>query len=314
MKLRDWFAFIALGSIWGSSFLWIKIAVQEISPLMLVTLRLFIGVVGLGIIAIRTRPTFPRSRKLWLILLFLGFINTGIPYLMISWGELYIDSAVAAILNSTTPLFTMLIATIFLTDDRLTFLRLVGLFVGFLGIIILVGRDLPTIEFASMIQTEIQPEYQGIGLSSIFPNQFSLSLWGQFAVLGASLFYGISSVFARRTTQGLSPIVIGLIPLLSADASLWLITGLGRDTFVLPNLPITWLAVVWLGLMGTAVSFILYYYLIHSIGPTRTTLVTYIFPLVGLLLGVLILDELLDWRMIIGGALIVSSIVIVNKN
>jgi len=313
VKLKDWFAFITLGSIWGSSFLWIKIAVQEIDPLILVALRLFIGAIGLGAIVFYSRPSFPRSQKIWLGLFFLGFINTGIPYLLISWGELYIDSAIAAILNSTTPLFTMLIATMFLSDDKLNGLRLVGLILGFVGIIILVGRDFPQIDLEKIIQIENTSKYQAMDLLVKSPDHLPIALWGQIAVLTASLFYGISSVFARRTTQGLSPIVIGLVPLLGVDASLWLIAGLGPYNSLLPSLPITWLAVIWLGLMGTAVSFILYYYLIHSIGPTRTTLVTYVFPLVGVILGVVILDEMLDWRMIAGGALIVSSIAVVNK-
>jgi drug/metabolite transporter (DMT)-like permease len=107
--------------------------------------------------------------------------------------------------------------------------------------------------------------------------------------------------------------VIGLVPLLAADAALWSIVGAGKSAHHLPSLPITWLAVTWLGIMGTALSFILYYYLIHSVGPTRTTLVTYIFPLIGVLLGVLVLNELLDWRILVGGGMIVGSIVVVNK-
>jgi len=187
------------------------------------------------------------------------------------------------------------------------------LLIGFIGIIILVGRDLTSLKLTNEIHLSNPPQLDPAGFSMDFLGQIPLTLWGQLAVLGASLFYGISSVFARRTTQGLSPIVIGLLPLVSADAALWTFIGVGKNTHHLPKLPITWLAVVWLGIMGTALSFILYYYLIHSVGPTRTTLVTYIFPLVGVLLGVLVLHELLDWRVVIGGGLIVGSIVVVNK-
>ncbi len=313
MKLKDWLAFIALGTIWGSSFLWIKIAVQEISPLMLVALRLLFGGLGLGVIAFFNRPAFPRNLKIWFILVVLGFINTGIPFFMISWGELYIDSAIAAILNSTTPLFTMLIATLFIHDDRLTVRRLIGLLVGFVGIVILVSSNLPPSSLTSSSPFTNPPEILNAGISSNLLNQLSFSLRGQLAVLAASLFYGISSVFARRTTQGLSPIVIGLVPLLSVDAVLWTFARVGRDVHHLPNAPVTWLAVIWLGIMGTAVSFILYYYLIHSVGPTRTTLVTYIFPLVGVILGVFVLHEKLDWNVLIGGSMIVGSIVVVNR-
>jgi drug/metabolite transporter (DMT)-like permease len=313
MRPKDWLAFIALGTIWGSSFLWIKIAVQEISPLMLVSLRLLIGGVGLGAIAFYAHPTFPRNQRIWLGLIFLGFINSGIPFLMISWGEQYIESAIAAILNSTTPLFTMLIAATFLSDDKLTLRRSIGLLVGFVGIVILVSRDLSLSGLISMVQPVNLPRLHTAGFSIDFLKQVPFSILGQLAVLGASFFYGISSVFARRTTQGISPIVTGLVPLIGADAALWAVVGVGKNTNHLPILPITWLAVIWLGLIGTALSFILFYYLIHSVGPTRTSLVTYVFPLVGVILGVLVLHELLDWRVVVGGGLIVGSIVVVNK-
>ncbi len=138
-------------------------------------------------------------------------------------------------------------------------------------------------------------------------------LLGQIAVLLASMLYAISSVFARRNFQGLSPIVQGLVPLLGADVALWL-TVWGTETPLhLPRLPLTWVALFWLGFLGTALAFLLYFYLLHSVGPTRTTLVTYVFPLVGVILGVIFLHETPDWRLFVGGALIVGSIVIVNQ-
>lgn len=286
MKTKDWLAFIALGTIWGSSFLWIKIAVQEIGPFLLVAFRLLFGVLGLLVVALYTRPKMPRGRRILLILTLIGFTNNAIPYVLISWGEQYIDSAVAAILNSTTPLFAMIFAHLYLKDDRLTASRLVGLLVGFVGILILVSRDLSS------------------------GTQFNLA--GQLAVLLASILYAGTVVFARKTTQGISPIALALIPLIGADLFMWVITPMVESPLSLPTLPITWVAVVWLGLMGTCIAFLLYYYLLHSVGPTRTALVTYVFPLVGVILGVIFLGELLDWQLVVGGALVVGSIVVVN--
>jgi drug/metabolite transporter (DMT)-like permease len=205
---------------------------------------------------------------------------------LISWGEQYIDSAVAAILNSTTPLFAMVIAHVYLRDDRLTVHRLVGILVGFSGIVILVSRDL---------------------LSGV-----QINLYAQLAVLLASILYAGTSVFARKTTQGVSQVPLALIPLIGADLLLWGVTPVVESPLTLPQLPITWLAIVWLGLLGTCVAFLLYYYLLHSVGPTRTTLVTYVFPLVGVILGVVFLDELLDWHLLVGSFLVVGSILIVN--
>lgn len=92
----------------------------------------------------------------------------------------------------------------------------------------------------------------------------------------------------------------------------WLTAPVAESPFTLPKLPLTWLAILWLGLVGSCFAYLLYYYLIHSVGPTRTTLVTYVFPLVGVALGVIFLDELLDWHLLVGGSMVVGSIAVVN--
>lgn len=287
MKTKDLAAFIALSLAWGSSFLWIKIALQEIEPLTLVALRLLFGSLGLLVVVIYDRPNWPDTRRLWVVLAVLGIINTALPFVLISWGQQFIDSAVAAILNSTVPLFTMLMAHWFLQDDRLTLQRVIGLLVGFIGVVVLLLRDLDG------------------GTQN--------NLLGQAAVLLAAFCYAFSSVFARRNAKGVSPLVQAFVPLLVADAVMWVLTPLVESPVVFPDLPITWLAIAWLGLVGTCLAYLLYFYLLHAIGPTRTTMVTYVFPLVGVTLGVIFLNESLDLNLLVGGALVVVSIVIVNR-
>jgi drug/metabolite transporter (DMT)-like permease len=287
MKPKDWAAFLLLGIVWGTSFLWIKIAVQEIGPFLLVSMRILIGILGLLIYLIVTKTPLPTDRQTWTQLTILGIINNALPYLLISWGEVYIDSAVAAILNSTAPLFTMILAHLFLSDDPLTKRRGVALGVGFVGIIILVERDLN--------------------------GAFSGGLLGQLAVLLAAMFYAVSSIYARRITLNQSPAVRAILPLLGADLLLWLVTPLAESPLHIPRLPLTWVAVIWLGVMGVSLAYILYFYLLHSVGPTRTVLVTYVFPLVGVILGVLFLGEKLDWNLIAGGFMIIGGIILVNR-
>ena len=180
----------------------------------------------------------------------------------------------------------MIIAHLLLNDDRLTWKRLVGLLVGFGGIVVLLSR----------------------GLGNVIGNSF----WGEAAVLFAAFCYGASSVLGRYSSKGVSPVMGALLPLFGADAFLWTLAPLAEKPLTLPSLPVTWLALVWLGLLGTCVAFLLYFYLLGSVGPTRTTLTNYIFPLVGVLLGIVFLGEQIDWRILVGGALIVGSIVIVN--
>ena len=285
--MKQWGAFWLLGLIWGSSFLWIRIAVQEIGPVTLVSLRLLFGVLGLAAVSLWVRPTLPRDGRTWALLALLGITNTAIPFVLISWGEIHIPSAWAAILNGTTPLFTIVIAHFFLHDDRITIMRLIGLAVGFVGVIALLSRDL------------------GAALSAS-------SLPAQGAVLLAALFYAGSSVFARSRFRGVAPVVHALLPLVAADMVVWFLLPSVESPVRLPVLPMTWIALAWLGLLGSCLAYLLYYYLIHAWGPTRATLVTYVFPPVGLVLGILFLHEVADWRLLVGSGLIMGSIAIIN--
>lgn len=287
MKTKDWLAFIGLSLAWGSSFFWIKIAVQEIGPFLLVALRVLFGILGLVTVYTLRRPEWPKDRRLLRNLLILGITNTALPFVLISWAEQHIDSAVASILNSSVPLFTMVIAHFVLSDDKMTRRRVFGLLLGFLGVILLVVRDMR--------------------------GELSLNLMAQGAMILAVLFYAGSSVYARRNTQGASPIVQALVPLLSADAFIWSAAFLVESPIHLPVITMTWVALVWLGLVGSCAAYLFYYYLIHSVGPTRATMVTYTFPVVGVALGVLFLHERLDPYLILGAVLIVGSLLVVNR-
>ncbi len=287
MRSKDWFIFIALGIIWSSSFLWIKIAVREVSPATLVTLRVALGALAGVAFTIPTRVRWPRDRRSWGALSLIGVTGIALPFLLISWGELHIDSAIASILNATVPLFTMLIAHIFLQDDRMSLPKALGLVMGFTGVAILMSRDLLTASHASAL--------------------------GQAAVLTAALFYAATSVFARLHTEHIPGLVQGAAPLISASLFMGLAIPIGGLSFRLPRLPLTWAAIAWLGVLGSGLALVMWYYLLHRIGPTRTTMVTYIFPLGGMVLGVLFLDEALTWQLLAGAALIIAGIVVVNR-
>lgn len=285
MKAKHWFLFILLGAIWSSSFMWIKIAVQEVGPNTLVAFRVLFGLLfSIAVVAVQ-RTRLPRTFKAWLPLLILGLTNLAIPFFLISWGEQTIDSAIASILDATVPLFTILMAHFLLPDDKITLPKVLGLVVGFAGIVVLMSKD--------------------IGASAG-------SLLGQGAVILASLFYAISAVYARKVTEDTPGIVRSGGPLLSATAAMWISTLLFESPLHVPQLGLTWLALLFLGVVGSGVAFMLLYTLIHEIGPTRTTMVTYLFPLGGVILGVTVLNEQLTWQVAAGAALIIASLVIAN--
>ena len=285
MKAKHWIVFILLGAIWSSSFMWIKIAVQEVGPVTLVGFRVLFGLLfGVAVILIQRTP-LPRNFKAWFPLMLLGLTNVAIPFFLISWGEKSIDSAVASILDATVPLFTILIAHFSLQDDKMTLPKVLGLLIGFAGVIVLMSKD--------------------IGDSTG-------SLLGQLAVIIASMFYAGSSVFVRKTTEDTPGILRSAGPLVSATAIMWLGAALFESPVTLPQIGLTWIALLWLGIFGSGLAFVMAYYLIHEIGPTRTTMVTYLFPLGGVILGVTFLSEELTWQLITGAILIVSSLAVAN--
>jgi drug/metabolite transporter (DMT)-like permease len=286
MQPKHWTAFIFLGVIWSASFLWIKIALSEIGPFTLVAYRVLFGVFFAGGAVLLQRKAWPRDWAGWFPFLLLGITSVAIPFFLITWGELSIDSAVASILNATVPLFTIVIAHLFLLDDKMSMQRVLGLFIGFIGVIVLLSEDLSAGEQSSIL--------------------------GQAAVILASIFYAASSVYARRKTQAAPGLVRGAAPLVSATVVMWLMAPVLESPLEVPQLPLTWIAILWLGILGSGLALILWYYLLHEIGPTRTGMVTYIFPLGGVILGVIFLNEHLSWQLAVGALLIISSILVVN--
>jgi len=287
MRLREWGAFWLLGSIWGSSFLWIKIAVSEIGPATLAAVRLLFGLLGLLAVMRLRRLAMPRSTADLPAYLFMGLFNTALPFILIPWGETRIDSGMAAILNATVPLFTIVIAHFWLADERMTATRLAGLLVGFGGVVVLMNRDL------------------GAAGSTH-------SIWGQLAVLAASASYALAATFSRRHLRGHSPLLQATMVVLFADAFVWLAVAAGERPLHLPAHTITWFGLAWLGLLGSCAAYLLYFYLINAWGPTRASLVTYVFPVIGLLLGIAFLRETADWRLLAGSVLVVAGIAVVN--
>jgi len=270
MTLKNWGAFWLLGIIWGSSFLWIKIGVAEIGPITLVAFRLLFALVGLLVVFALQRRTVPRDSKTLWALVFMGVFNTAIPFALISWGETRIDSALASILNGTVPLFTIVIAHYWLSDEKISLMRVIG------------------------------------------PQGLHSSILGQLAVLAAAVSYAVSATFSRRHLRGIPPVVQATSIVFIADALAWAGVPLAEQPVTWPSLPITWFALIWLGLLGSCVAYLLYFYLLNSVGATKSTLVTYVFPVIGLILGIIFLGETADWRLLVGSALVVGGIAVVN--
>jgi len=289
MKNKDWILFWLAGLIWGTSFLWIKIAVDDVSPIMLVAFRTLFGSLGLGLIVALNKQahvSWNIIRKRLFDFFIMGMFNIAFPWLLFSWAGQFIDSGTSAILNGTMPLFTILLSPIFIQDDRITLPKVGGLVIGFIGVVILM---------APSIQSE-----------------WSNDLLGQAAILLATLSYASAIVFARKKSGGLPAQMQAFLQLSAATIIIWVTALFTEKPIIFPQLPITWLALLWLGLLGSCIAYIIYFSLLHKIGPTRMSMVTYIPPLIGMILGVVFLKEQFYWQALLGAILILSGITIVN--
>jgi drug/metabolite transporter (DMT)-like permease len=282
----DWLIFFALGFIWGSSYLFIKLAVDDFGTFTLVALRLVVGAVLLWIVVRIAKQPLPRERRIYGHLLVMAIINITIPFLLITWAEQSVESSLAAILTSPVPLFAIVLSALFLHDEPLRVNGLVGLVVGFIGVIIITSRGLT-----------------GAGSS----------VAGELALIGATISYAAGAVYARRNVRGLP----AMIPAVFQVSFAALITGvlavlLEHPWTATPDTQAVF-AILWLGILGSGIAYLFVFRLFAHWGATRTTLVAYEIPVVGIVLGYLVLAEPIDGRIIFGTALVIGGIGLVNS-
>jgi drug/metabolite transporter (DMT)-like permease len=281
-----WLLFLALGFMWGSSYLFIKLAVDDFGTFTLVALRLAVGALLLWAVVLATRQELPREPRIYGHLFVMGLVNIVIPFVLITWAEQSVDSSLAAILTAPVPLFAIVIAPFFLHDEPIRVNGVVGLLVGFVGVVILTSRDL------------------AVGDSD---------LSGEIALLGAAFSYAIGAVYARRNMRGVPP----LIPAVFQVSFALLVSGIialvaERPWEARPD-PEAIFSILWLGIVGSGLAYLVVFRLFAAWGATRTTMVAYEIPVVGILLGYFVLAEPVDFRLLIGTALVVGGVALVNS-
>ncbi len=289
MVEMKWTVLLTLGTIWGASYLFIKIGGAEIPPVTFVTVRLSVATIAVGLILLARRETYPRWRpQVWLPLLVMGITNGVVPYVLITWGETQIPSGLAGILVGTMPIFTVLLAHWVTNDEKLNAYKIVGIATGFIGVVVLFLPDLR----------------QGI----------TLSLIGSLAVVVAAISYAFAGVYAHRYIRNVSHLAAEFGQL-TTGAIILLPASLLHDQpwRLTPSLPAAG-SLLTLALLGTAFAYLLYYWLIEHAGPTSTSLVTYISPVSAIFLGAVILHEQFDWTAFAGFASIVAGVALVSRS
>ena len=283
----DWFLFILLGFFWGSSYLFIKIGVDEgLQPFTLVATRLFFGLLLLGAVVAIAREQLPRQPRMYGHLLMMGFFSVALPFMLITWAEQSVDSSLAAVLTGAVPLFVIPFAAILLPTEKITLNAIIGIAIGLVGVAVVVGFN-P----ASLAGTE---------------------LVAQLALIGAAASYALGGVYARRNVQGLRPMIPALFQVLFALVMTAIPAILLERPWEGPLTTNAIFAVIWLGILGSGAAYLIFFRLLRSWGATRTSLVAYLLPIWGLVLGAIVLSEPIDARLIAGTALVIAGIGLVN--
>lgn len=280
MMPGEWALLVALSLLWGGSYFFNAVAVAALPPFTIVAVRVTLGAVFLYAAARVSGLRLPTDRASWSAFAVMGILNNVIPFSLIVWGQDRVASGLAAILNATTPLFTVLVAHAFTHDEPMTPGSVVGVVIGFAGVVILIG-----------------PGALGEAAGDLI---------AEFAILAASVSYAVSVVYGRRFSRaGLAPLAtasgqIGAAAMMMVPIALiidrpWTLAVPGGTVFG---------ALLGLGALSTFLAYILYYRILAKAGSVNLMLVTFLIPVSAILLGTLILGERLAANHFLGMAVI----------
>ncbi len=286
-RLLPYVAFVALGLIWGASFLFIKVALQDMGPTVIVLGRSASGALALAVImAVTGRELFRNLRPRLGLFIFMAVFNALLPWVLIAWGEEHVSSGLASILNSTTTLWVALFIYWVIPAERPTALNYAGVLIGVAGVVILVA-----------------PELAQHGISG--------DIVGALAVVCASMSYAVAALFVRVRMRGMN-VYEQSLGQLAATALLALpvaAPALPQVHLALPAVA----AVLALGVGGSGVAYLLYYYTMHTLGAVRATGVTFVVPITAVFWGALLLHESVSLATVAGGLVILAGIVLTNR-
>jgi drug/metabolite transporter (DMT)-like permease len=274
-----------LAFIWGWSFLFIKVAGEGLSPPTVAFGRVALGSITLHLLLRARGIAMPTDRRTWWLFTAVAFFGSSLPFTMLAWGEQRITSALTAVLNASTPLFTAIAAALML-KDRLRALQAAGLLMGFAGVVVAAGLGGKDLAHSSIL--------------------------GSLAAIGAGVSYGIAFTLVRKYLTEMPSMAAAAGQITMATvllAPFAVVTSIQSGVHLRPSRV---LSIVLLGVFGTGLAYVLSYRIIADLGPTRASLVTYLIPVVAVAVGVLVLDEPFELRQLSGGLLIVAGIAIVS--
>ncbi len=280
--------FILAGVVWGASFLFMKVALEGMAPGQIAWARILLGAMTLGVFMLLRRERLPRRLRIWMHMTVIAAVFCLGPFMLFAWAQQYITSGLASIYNATTPIMTAIMAWAVFRVEKLRLMQIVGILLGMLGVIVIIAP------------------WQGL--------DFSQSLLAQAACLGATACYGFSLAYLRRFVPAgtMNPLVTVFMFVGIAAMMMLLLTP------VLALAPVRldfWIvaSVLILGCIGTGVTFIWNQNLLEAWGPTGVSTVTYITPVIGVLLGVVVLGESLHWNEPLGAVFVLLGILLAQR-
>jgi drug/metabolite transporter (DMT)-like permease len=276
MGMREWLMLLLLSMLWGGSFFFTAIAIKSLPPFTIVFLRVGIAAAILNVVVIALGMKMPGGGRAWATFFGMGLLNNAIPFCLIVWGQSHIASGLAAILNATTPLWTVIAAHFFTDDERLTGSRVVGVGIGLVGVVLMIGLS----------------SLKGLGTDFV----------AQIAVLAAALSYAIAGVYGRTFQRMRIEPILTATGQVTASTIILLPVALIADRpwmLAMPGLPV-WLAIVGIAGLSTALAYFLYFRILATAGATNLLLVTFLIPVSAILLGWLVLGERLGLNHFVG--------------
>ena len=288
MTARVWIWLLSLSVLWGGSFFFAKVALDELAPLSVVFGRVALAAAALNLALAFSAGSLFQRKVPWRSFFAMGMLNNIVPFALIFWGQTQIASGLASIINATTPLFTLVVAHFLTKDERIDAVKLSALLIGIGGVAVLMGPDV---------------------LNS------SHGLWGQVACLGAALSYAFAGIYGRRfKMMGVAPLDAAAGQLTASTMLILPIMLIVDQPWTLPAFPsaTVWAALSGLALLSTAIAYVLYFRILSAAGATNLLLVTFLIPVTAILLGAAVLGEHLLPRHFAGMALIGLSLAAID--
>jgi drug/metabolite transporter (DMT)-like permease len=288
MNGQEWLALVLLSVLWGGSFFFASVQLKALPPFTIVFLRVGLAAIILNVLVKTLGKNMPTEPSTWRAFLGMGLLNNAVPFCLVVWGQSHIASGLAAILNATTPISTVIVAHLLTDDEKMSGNRLLGVAIGFLGVVVLIGPD----------------SLRGLGVNVL----------AQLAVLLAAVCYAFAGIYGRRFHR------MGIEPLLTATgqvtASAILLFPIAMIvdapwTLAMPPLPV-WEAVIGSAVLSTALGYVLYFRILATAGATNLLLVTFLIPVSAILMGSYGLGEHLEARHFVGLAFIGAGLAAID--